>query len=579
MKSHREITNSEIATAFSRVADLLDIQGANPFRVRAYRNVANVLEGTERNIVEMVEHGEPLEEELPGVGRDLAQKVAEIVHKGRLSLLKELERQTPSSLLELLKIPSLGPRRVRALYESLGIKTIEQLKRAVLRGKVHDLNGFGLRTEKKILEAIKRRENRGAARVTYAKAEEIVSRLFSYLEKAPGAKKVTVAGSYRRKKETVGDLDIVITCEKRRQVMNYFLKYPEIREIQAQGPTRSTVILETGLQVDVRVVSARSYGAALYYFTGSKAHTVPVRTMAQRQGLKVNEYGVYKGQERLGGQSEEEVMRLIGLPYIEPELREGRGEIEAAQLGELPHLIELTDIRGDLHAHTDASDGINSLEEMVEGARARGYTYMAITDHSKSLTVARGLDEERCREQIRKIDRINAHLKDFRILKSAEIDILEDGSLDFADDLLKELDIRVCSIHSRFGLSLEKQTERLIRAMDHPYFDILGHGTGRLLGKREPYPVDLERVLLAARERGCMIELNAQPERLDLDDVQCRRAKELGIKIVISSDAHSVASLDFMRFGVYQARRGWLEAKDVLNTRSWAQIKKLLRSR
>lgn len=571
----RHIRNSEVAETFNLVANLLDIQGANPFRVRAYRNAARVVAAESRSVAEMAEREHELET-LPGVGRDLAGKIAEIVHTGELSMLKELEKKTPASLTSMMRIPALGPKRIRALFEGLGIKNLEELKAAAEAGKIKTLPGFSAKTEKRILEEIAKLRKRGPERVKWAEAEDIVSKLVPYLEEVEGVKRVIVAGSFRRKRETVGDLDILVTCKKGSSVMERFIHYPEVREIVSHGPTRSIVILRSGIQVDVRVVPERSYGAALHYFTGAKNHTITIRAMAIKKGLKINEYGVYRGHKRIAGLTEEEVYRTVGLPYIEPELREGRGEIEAAQKGKLPKLIELKDLRGDLHAHTTATDGRNTLEEMAKAARELGYEYLAITDHSERLTVASGLNEERLMQQIREIDRLNEKLNGIVILKAIEVDIMEDGRLDLPDRVLQHLDLRVCSIHYKFNLSREKQTERLLRAMDSPYCNIIGHLTGRLINQRDAYDLDFERVFEAAKERGVFLEINAQPERLDIDDRICRQAKEMGLKFAISSDAHSTESLKFIRFGVNQARRGWIEANDVINTRPLKELRRLL---
>jgi DNA polymerase (family 10) len=404
--------------------------------------------------------------------------------------------------------------------------------------------------------------------------------LVGYLKDLEGVERVKVAGSYRRRKETVGDLDVLAISEGAsgdgQETIRRFVEYEDVAEVVSQGQTRSTVVFRSGLQVDLRVVSQESYGAALFYFTGSKDHNIAVRNLAVDQGLKVNEYGVFRDEERIAGETEEEIYELFDLPYIPPELREDRGELTAAREGRLPVLVTLDDIRGDLQMHTTGSDGDASLEEMARGALERGYQYVAITDHSPQVAVAQGLDAEALRQQIDEIDRLNDELEGLTILKAIEVDILEDGSLDLPDNILARLDLRICSVHSYFGLSQEKQTERIIRAMDNPNFSILAHPTGRRIGERPAYDVDLERVMGAAVERGCFMEINANPERLDLDDIHARMAKDMGLKLAINTDAHSIAELDFMRFGVGQARRGWLEAHDVLNTRSWPSLKELL---
>jgi DNA polymerase (family 10) len=573
------IHNSEIAAIFSRVADLLDIEGANPFRVRAYRNAARMLSSTGESLADLIARGEPLDE-LPGIGKDLAGKITDIVHTGHLELLEELEKKTPPSLLDLMKISSLGPKRIKILNEKLKIRGLKDLAKAARAGKVSELRGFGKKTEAKILSELEKLVSRGPERIRYFDAEKIVSGLVPYLEKGPGVRRVVVAGSFRRAVETVGDLDVLLTGheppERASRVMTYFLRYPDIAEVIERGPTRASVRLRSGLQVDVRYVSEESYGAALYYFTGSKNHTIVVRTEAMKKGLKINEYGVFRGKKRVAGKTEEEIFKLVGLDYIPSELRENRGEIESARKGTLPKLLEVKDLRGDLHAHTTESDGMNTLDEMAEAAKARGYEYLAITDHSRRLTVAHGLDEKRIRRQIEAIEKLNGKLHGIVILKAIEVDILENGELDLPDDVLKELDLRVCSIHSKFDLSAGKQTERILRAMDNRYFNILGHPSGRLIGSRDASAIDMKRVLAAAKERGCFLELNSQPDRLDVTDVVCRQAKEMGVKVAISSDAHNAVSLGFVRLGVNQARRGWLERADVINTRPLASLMKLL---
>jgi DNA polymerase (family 10) len=414
-------------------------------------------------------------------------------------------------------------------------------------------------------------------RFLWIEMEEYAEPLVEHLKELKTVDKIVVAGSFRRKEETVGDLDILVTSENSNPVIDHFTSYNEVERVISKGDTRSSVILHSGVQVDLRVVAVKSYGAAMFYFTGSKAHNVAVRKMAQKKNLKINEYGVFIGKKRLAGKKEEEVFEQVGLPYIEPELRENRGEIEAAQQGKLPKLIAIEDIRGDLQMHTKSSDGKSSLEEMVDGARNKGYDYLAITDHSKRVTMAKGLDAKRLAQQIEEIERLNEKINDIRVLKSCEVDILKDGSLDLEDEILAELDLVICSVHYNTNLSEKKQTERIIRAMDNIHFNILAHPTGRLIGSRDPYPIDLESVMKAAKERGCYLEINADPERLDLSDMQCKMAQDIGLKLSISTDAHSVSGLDHMRLGVAQARRGWLSADDVLNTRSWGELKKLVK--
>jgi DNA polymerase (family 10) len=568
------VRNAEIADIFDRMAVLLEIQGANPFRVRAYRNAARTVGGLARSVADMLAEEEDLSK-LPDIGKDLAGKIAEIVDTGHLTALEEVQKEVPAGLVDLTRLPGLGPKRVKILYEELGIHDLTGLERAARRQRIRELAGFGEKTEQRIFEALSRHAQE-ERRYKLADVEEIASSYVGYLRAIPGAQEVIVAGSYRRRKETVGDLDILVTCKKGSPVMKGFVEYDEVDAVISRGTTRGTVLLRSGLQVDLRVVAQISYGAALYYFTGSKAHNIAVRMIAVKKKLKINEYGVFKGKRRVAGRTEKEVFKAVGLRYIEPELRENRGEIEAARKNRLPGLVAVTDIRGDLHAHTNATDGHHSLRQMAEAAKKLGYAYLAITDHSKRIVIAHGMDEKRLRRQLDAIDRLNERLKGIRVLKGIEVDILKDGTLDMSDSVLKQLDLTVCAVHSGFRLSREKQTERVIRAMDNPHFNILAHPTGRLINQRPAYEIDMERVMDAALERGCYLELNAQPDRLDLNDVHCRRAKEMGLKLAISTDAHTTSNLEYMRFGVDQGRRGWLEPEDVLNTRNWRELKRLL---
>lgn len=568
------VHNADIAAQFYRMADLLEIEGANPFRVRAYRRAAATVEDLPTSVVAMLEAGVDLDD-LPGIGPDLAGKIKEICATGHSAALEQVEARTPASLAELTAMPGLGPKRVQLLHQRLGIETIEDLAKAAKAGKLRELPRFGAGLEAKLLaEAGKGRPV--ARRFKISTAEDFAAGLTEYLRNSPGIGQVVVAGSFRRRKETVGDLDILVTARGGKAAIEHFVGYDEVADVVAHGTTRATVILKAGLQVDLRVVPERSYGAALHYFTGSKAHNIAVRKIAQAKGLKLNEYGIFRGSAYIGGRTEAEVFAAADLPYIEPEIREDRGEIEAAAAGRLPRLITLADIKGDLHVHTKDSDGKSTLAEMAEAARSHGYGYLAITDHSQHATVARGLHPKRLAAQLDEIDRLNEELEGIVLLKSCEVDILPDGKLDLPDSLLKRLDLTVCAVHSRFELDIEAQTSRIIRAMDNRYCNILAHPTGRLIGEREAYSVNLERVMLAAKERGCFLEVNGHPSRLDLDDVHCRAAKQMSLKLAISTDAHSTIGLSAMRFGVDQARRGWVGPEDVLNARPWSELKKLL---
>lgn len=568
------IHNSDIAEQFDEVADLLEIEGANAFRIRAYRNAARTLRDLAHSVAGMVRDDADLTE-LPGIGEDLAGKIETIVETGKFPQLEDLKKDVPEGLVDVLGIAGLGPKRVQKIHEELGVTDLEGLTKAAKEGRVRKLSGFGKKTEDNILHELETRGS-GETRTQRREAEDRAEPLVAYLAETKGVDKVVVAGSYRRRKETVGDLDILVTCTSDSPVVKRFVDYEDVRDVISKGETRSTVILKNGLQVDLRVVESASYGAALHYFTGSKAHNIHVRRMGQDQGLKINEYGVFRGDKRIAGKTEEEVYAQVGLPYIEPELREDRGEIDAARKGKLPELIELDDIRGNLHSHTKASDGANTLREMAAAAKERGWAYLAITDHSKAVRVANGLDEDRLAKQIDEIDAVNDELEGVTLLKSIEVDILEDGGLDLPDSILKRLDLRICAVHSHFRLSRDKQTERVMRAMDNPCFTIMAHPTGRLIGTREGYAIDMERIIEHARQTGCILEINAQPERLDLNDAHCKMARDAGVKLSIGTDAHTTGHLDFMRYGIDQARRGWVTADDVVNTRSLKDLRKLV---
>ena len=569
------VHNAEVATAFEEMADLLEIEGANPFRVRAYRFAARTLRDLPAEVGEMVAKGEDLTS-LPGIGDDLAGKIKEILATGTAAAIEAQRKRVPATLTELLRIPGLGPKRVKTLAHELRVRSLSELQTAAQAGRVRTLAGFGEKTEQHILDALATRLAE-APRVQRAVAIPSAEALVAYLEQSSGVSRVIAAGSYRRGLETIGDLDILVTAPAGHTVMDRFVAYQEVRDVLAHGATKSSVRLQSGLQVDLRVVPQDSYGAALLYFTGSKAHNVVLRQLAQQRGLKLNEYGVFRGDKPIAGDTEESVYASLGLPWIPPELREGRGEIDAAKAGRLPHLVDLQDLKGDLHAHTRATDGRNSLPEMAEAARLRGLRYFAITDHSRRLTMAKGLDSTRLMQQMEDIDQLNATLSGITILKGIEVDILEDGSLDLPDEVLGRLDLVVGAVHSRFNLSNRRQTERIMKAMDHPHFSILAHPSGRLIGRREPYDVDMLRIIRKARERRCFLEINAHPERLDLTDIHCRMAKEEGVLLAVNTDAHSMLDLENARFGIGQARRGWLEKTDVLNTRPYAELRKLLK--
>lgn len=569
------VKNIDIANIFDRLADLLELEGENPFRVRAYRNAAATVENLPQNLEEMVKKGDDLTS-LPAIGNDLAQKINDIVNHKEIDLLKRLEEKNPIDFEELNRIQGLGPRRIKKLYEILNVQNIDDLYHAAEEQKIRNLPGFSKKIEEHILEEIKKIKEK-YNRMKISTAEQNALPIVEYLRENRSIQDIEIAGSYRRRKETIGDLDILVTCEDSISVMTHFVNYFDIDEVLSKGDTRSSIILKSGIQVDLRVLPQKSYGAAMLYFTGSKAHNIVIRKLAKQKDWKVNEYGLFSNDDFLAGETEKGIYNKLGLPYIEPELRENRGEFEAAESGNLPELIKLSDIKGDLHTHTNLTDGKNTLEEMAEAAQKLGYKYIANTDHSKRVTVAGGLDEKQVFENIKRTDKLNENFKDFTILKGIEVDILEDGSLDLSDKVLKELDIVVAAIHYKFNLTREEQTERILRAMDNPYLNIIAHPTGRLINEREPYDIDLEKIMQKAKENNCILEINSQPSRLDLNDLNSRKAKEMGVKLVISTDAHSTTQYDFMRFGIGQARRGWIEKNNVINTRNINQLKKIIK--
>ncbi len=565
------VQNAEIAAMFDQTADLLDIKGENQFRVRAYHRAARTIEGLPQSVRSMLSAGADLTE-LPGIGRDLAGKIADIVKTGHFGLLDQLKKKLPGELGEMAALPGLGPKRVKLLYDKLKVRTLDDLRRAIKTEQLHELRGFGPVIQRKLAAALEKPVV--VKRFKLAVAEAEAEALVTFLRDGG---RVVVAGSYRRRRDTVGDLDILVTSDRGPTVGDKLVGYDNVAQVLAHGPTRTTVVLRSGLQVDVRAVPEQSYGAALMYFTGSKAHNIALRALANERDWKLNEYGLFSGKRRIAGASEEEVYKKLGLAYIAPELREDRGEIALAKANQLPHLVTSADIRGDLHVHSDWTDGTASIEAMAAAARARGYAYIALTDHSRRVAMAHGLDPARLSRQIREVDKLNEKFKGFTILKGIEVDILKDGSLDLPGSILSRLDVVVASVHSFFDLSREAQTERVIRAMQDHHVSIIGHPTGRLLGEREPYDIDMDQVIAAARDLGCALEINAEPDRLDLNDIHSHAAKSKGVKLAISTDAHSVNHYQYIRFGIDQARRGWLTADDVINTRPLADLRKLLK--
>ena len=576
------MTNSRIADIFDEIADLLEFQGSNPFRVRAYRNGARIIRDLPEPVTAVLANATRQLTDLEGIGKDLAEKIQTLVETGELRQHQELLEQVPATVLDIMRVPGLGPKKAAALYKELNIVTLDQLKAACEAEQVRQLKGFGAKTEQKILHGI---SIAAAAneRVYWAEADEVAQDVKSHLSSCPSITQLELAGSYRRGKETVGDLDILVVSADAAEVMNRLAEYADLSDVIGRGDTKMSIRTQKGLQIDVRVVPAESFGAALQYFTGSKDHNVVVRGLAKQRGLKINEYGVYRidGDEEvyIAGATEAEVYATLGLPCFPPELRESRREFEWAAVGELPELISVDDIRGDLHMHTTATDGRASLEEMVAAARVRGLSYIAITDHSKRVSMARGLDSKRVLAQWKEIDSLNEQWQgEFLVLKGIECDILEAGGMDLPDDVLAQADWVLASVHYGQQQSREQITQRILGAIENPTVTAIAHPTGRILNRREAYEVDIDAVFSAAAKHGKLLELNANPARLDLHDVHCAAAKSHGIPIVINTDAHSIDGLDCMRYGILQARRAGLTKQDVANTRTWPQLQKLIAS-
>ncbi|MFL6237222.1 MAG: DNA polymerase/3'-5' exonuclease PolX [Thermoanaerobaculia bacterium] len=574
--------NPEIARTLEEVADILEIQGSNPFRIRAYRNAVRTVETVTVPLRRWVEEGRALTD-LPGIGKEMANHIKEMVETGTLGFRDELLAEVPRSLIELMRLPGLGPKKARKVFDELQIGSVDELEAAAREGRIAALPGFGAKSQEKILAGIADYRQQGS-RFLLNEAERSVEPLLAYLRETPEVERLEVAGSYRRRKETIGDIDLLAIASQPLPVMERFRGYAQVDKILMAGDTRSTVVLGSGLQVDLRVVPADCYGAALVYFTGSKEHNVKLRRRAVERGLRISEYGVFQIHEEgaegecIGGGEEAEVYASVGLAWIPPELREDHGEIELAAAGRIPELIRVEDLRGDLHMHSTWSDGRNSIAEMVAACAARGYEYMVISDHSKSLAMTGGLDAYRLREQWKEIDEVRARHPEIRVLRSMEVDILGDGSLDLEDEMLAGLDLVLVSLHSRLDLPLAQQTERVLRALEHRQVNIFCHPTARLINRRKPAELDLEVILRRAAELGVALELNCSPNRLDLKDTHLRLARELGCKIVIDTDSHRTRELSLMRYGVDQARRAGLGPGDVLNTRGfedfWAAIQR-----
>ncbi len=563
--SGADVRNDEVAAIFTAIADSLEIKGENRFRVNAYRDAARHIESLTEDLAVIAAEGRL--RTIPGIGEAIAAKIQEILETGRLAYYERLKQEVPETLLDLLQIPGLGPRKVKLLYDRLQVRSISDLQKALQEGRVGSLPGMGDKTVQNLQRELERWEQRGR-RVPLGVALPIVEEIVEALRTGSDAVlRIEGAGSVRRRRDTIGDLDVLATSEQPQEVLKVFTALPLVKEVVARGDTKASILTARQQQVDLRVVAPDSWGAALQYFTGSKQHNVRVREIAIRKGWRLNEYGLFdpSTDRRLAGADEADVYARLGLIWIPPELREDAGEIEAAVAGRLPRLIEVGDIRGELHSHSNWSDGTATIESMWLAARERGYEYLALTDHSQSLGVANGLTVERIRQQRAIVDEINRRGNGPRLLLGVELEIRADGSLDFPDDVLAELDVVVASVHSSLGQPREKMTARLISAARNPHVDIIGHPSGRLIGRREPYDVDLEALIDACAESGTALEINANPTRLDLDDVHARRAVDHGVWLAINTDAHATDNFDLLPYGIFTARRAWVEPKHVLN--------------
>ncbi|MCA9077856.1 MAG: DNA polymerase/3'-5' exonuclease PolX [Planctomycetaceae bacterium] len=567
--------NELVARHFDEIADLLEIQGANAFRVRAYRNASRTIGDLPESIATLAEEGTKALTEIDGIGKDLAEKIVKLVETGAIPQLDELREQVPAGVRQMLLIPNIGPKKVGKLYEELGVQTLDDLKAACEAGRVAELKGFGKKTAQTILDGLEHVATAGQRFLldvaTHA-AESIVDDLLTLKV----VDRASVAGSCRRRKESCGDLDVLVTSSDSAAVMDFVAEHELVDDVLQRGDTKTRVRLNNGMEMDVRVVPDESYGAALQYFTGSKEHNIVVRRRAQERGLKLNEWGLFKGDELVAGKTEEEVYEALDLEWMPPEIRENRGEIELSEKDELPKLVEVSDIRGDLHMHTTATDGTASIEEMAEAAKSRGLQYIAITDHSKRVTMANGLDADRLRAHWEEIDKVNAKVKGIEILKGIECDILEDAKMDLDDDVLAEADWVIAVLHYGLKQPRKQIMKRLLTAVENPHVNVIGHPSGRLVGRRSPADIDYPALFAAAAEHGTMMEINAHPMRLDLDDVQTIAARDHGIPIVINTDAHAPTGLDLMTYGIDVARRAFLEKKHIANTKTWKQFQKLL---
>jgi DNA polymerase (family 10) len=573
--------NLDIARIFDEIADILELKNENTFKIRAYRKAARTIETLTQDLKVLAERGGVKElRKIPGIGEGIAKKIVEIAETGDCQKHRELMAEMPPGLLELLAIPHIGPKTIMKLHQELGITSVAELEAAAKAHKLAGLPGFGAKAEENVIKGIE--QHRGyQGRVLLSKALPYAESIVQELRKLDAVEQILIAGSLRRMRETIGDIDILVVSKRPSEVMDAFTSLEGVEDVIAKGETKSSVVLK-GINADVRVVDAASFGAAAHYFTGSKDHNVRIRELGVKRGLKINEYGVFRGDERIGGATEEEVFASVGLAYIPPELREDRGEVEAAKENRIPHLIELSDLKGDLHVHTNWSDGKSSVAEMADAALALGYEYIAVADHSPAVGIAGGLTEDEIPRREEEIEETNKRFEAegarFRVLSAVEVDIKSDATLDFPDAILEGFDLVVAAVHSKFSQERAEMTARILTALENPHVDILAHPTGRLLGKRDPYEVDMEQLMDAAKRTGTVMELNAFPDRLDLKDIHCRMAKEYGVLVAISTDAHDALQMrDVIRYGVATARRGWLEPRDVLNTGGLEEVLKRLK--
>ena len=568
--------NQEVATIFRDIASILEIRGENPFRIRAYEKAALNIESLTGDIAAIAERKEL--EKIPGVGKDLAGKIEEILNTGTCSHLEELKKEIPAGLIEMLAVPGLGPKTAKLFYDKLKIASVDELEEMARSHKLHGLPGIKEKTEENILKGIEILRQ-GRERSLLGTILPLVNEIKERLKKLPEVKQISEAGSVRRKKETIRDIDILVISSDYQKVMEVFTTMPVAGDILAKGATKSSIRTRQGIQVDLRVVEPESFGAALCYFTGSKAHNIRIREMGVKLGLKINEYGVFRGEKKIGGKTEKEVYQAVGLPYIPPELREDRGEIEAALAGNLPRLVELKDIRGDFHVHSSYSDGSSAFEEIAEKAKSIGLEWVGVCDHSQSLKIAGGVSIEKLKEKIREIRAFNEKGHSVKLLCGTEGDIGNDGKLDYPDDILAELDLVVAAIHTGFKQDEKTITRRIVTAMQHPLVNMIAHPTGRLFGEREPYAVNMEKVMEEAKNTGTAIEINAYPKRLDLNDIYVKAAKERGIKLGIGTDTHILDQMEYIDLGLAVARRGWLEKDDLLNTLTYEKLMKVLKGK